>query len=55
MSLLHEKSIAELEALIDNWMLALGAMTTPDVIVYCSSRIREAEKILQAKKREVQK
>lgn len=52
MSHLHEKSIADLETLIENWMLALGAMSTPELISHCRVRIKEAEAILQAKRRE---
>lgn len=52
MSNLHEKSISELEVLIENWMLALGAMSTPDLISHCRARIKEAEVLLQAKRRD---
>lgn len=48
---LQEKSIPELVVLIENWMLALGGMHSPWFVKYVASRIKEAEAILQDKRK----
>jgi len=49
---LKDKSVAELEALIDNWMSRMNDVTDKGTQAYVAKRIKEAEAILQQKKSE---
>ena len=48
--LLRTKTAAELEALIDNWMLAAGSISDKPILEAVTHMIREAEAILEEKR-----